>query len=149
MKPDRDVAGRRQARRHSPGTQGEAPEARIAKDFGIAESCLHRWLHLADVEDGVRPGTTGTESAEPRDLRKRNRVLVEENEILRRATAFFARDAPQKGVYPLIGVLVADEIPVAVTCRVLDSPPRRSTRVDARPDQSTGLGRRRTDAAWA
>ena len=36
--------------------KGEAPIAQIAKDFGISESCLHRWLKLADIEDGVRPG---------------------------------------------------------------------------------------------
>ena len=36
--------------------KGEAPLSQIAKDFGISESCLHRWLKLADVDDGVRPG---------------------------------------------------------------------------------------------
>ena len=38
--------------------KGEAPLSQIAKDFGISESCLHRWLKLADVDDGVRPGVT-------------------------------------------------------------------------------------------
>jgi transposase len=73
--------------------KGGAPVAQIAKDFGISESCLHRWLNQADVEDGVRPGVTAAESAELRELRKRNRVLEQENEILRRAAAFFVRDA--------------------------------------------------------
>jgi transposase len=76
--------------------RGEAPISQIAKDFGISESCLHRWLSLADIEDGVRPGVTSSESAEVRELRKRNRVLEQENEILRRAAAFFARDALPK-----------------------------------------------------
>jgi transposase len=76
--------------------KGEAPISQIAKDFGISESCLHRWLSLADIEDGVRPGVTSSESAEVRELRKRNRVLEQENEILRRAAAFFARDALPK-----------------------------------------------------
>jgi transposase len=76
--------------------KGEAPISQIAKDFGISESCLHRWLNLADIEEGVRPGTTSSESAELRELRKRNRVLEQENEILRRAAAFFARDALPK-----------------------------------------------------
>jgi transposase len=67
--------------------KGEAPLSQIAKDFGISESCLHRWLCLADIEDGVRPGVTSSESAEVRELRKRNRVLEQENEILRRAAA--------------------------------------------------------------
>ncbi|MCP2323341.1 transposase [Hamadaea flava] len=70
--------------------KGQAPVAQIAKDFGISESCLHRWLKLADIEDGVRPGVTADESAELRELRKRNRLLEQENEILRRAAAYFA-----------------------------------------------------------
>ena len=76
--------------------KGEAPLSQIAKDFGISESCLHRWLKLADVDDGVRPGVTGTESAELRDLRRRNRTLEQENEILRRAAAYFAREISPK-----------------------------------------------------
>jgi transposase len=76
--------------------KGEAPLSQIAKDFGISESCLHRWLKLADVDDGVRPGTTSSESAELRELRKRNRTLEQENEILRRAAAYFARELPPK-----------------------------------------------------
>ena len=76
--------------------KGEAPLSQIAKDFGISESCLHRWLKLADVDDGVRPGVTSSESAELRELRKRNRPLEQENEILRRAAAFFAREISPK-----------------------------------------------------
>ena len=74
----------------------ESTLTQIAKDFGISEACLHRWLKLADVEDGVRPGVTAAESAELRDAKKRIRVLEQENEILRRAAAFFARDALPK-----------------------------------------------------
>src|SRR5579871_4980071 len=76
--------------------KGEAPLAQIAKDFGISESCLHRWLKLADIDDGVRPGVTSSESAELRELRKRNKTLEQENEILRRAAAFFAREIARK-----------------------------------------------------
>jgi len=76
--------------------KGEAPLSQIAKDFGISESCLHRWLKLADVDDGVRPGVTSSESAELRELRKRNKVLEQENEILRRAAAYFAREISPK-----------------------------------------------------
>jgi transposase len=74
--------------------KGEAPLSQIAKDFGISESCLHRWLKLADVDDGVRPGVTSSESAELRELKKRNKTL--ENEILRRAAAYFAREISPK-----------------------------------------------------
>ena len=76
--------------------KGEAPLTQIAKDFGISEACLHRWLKLADVEDGVRSGVPAAEAAEIRELKKRNRILEQENEILRRAAAFFARDALPK-----------------------------------------------------
>jgi transposase len=76
--------------------KGEAPLSQIAKDFGISESCLHRWLKLADVDDGVRPGVTTQESAELRELKKRNRTLEQENEILRRAAAYFAREISPK-----------------------------------------------------
>src|SRR3984885_2887761 len=76
--------------------KGEAPLAQIAKDFGISESCLHRWLKLADVDDGIRPGVTSSEPAELRELKKRNRVLEQENEILRRAAAYFAREISPK-----------------------------------------------------
>jgi transposase len=40
------------------GGRREAPVWQIAKDFGISESCLHRWLQQADVEDGVRADVT-------------------------------------------------------------------------------------------
>jgi transposase len=76
--------------------KGEAPIAQIAKDFGISESCLHRWLKIAEVDDGIRPGTTSTESAELRELRKRNKLLEQENEILRRAAAYFAKEISPK-----------------------------------------------------
>jgi len=78
------------ARRH------EAPLSQIAKDFGISDATLHNWLKRADVEDGVRPGVTTAEAAENRELKKRLRLVEQENEILRRAAAFFARELPPK-----------------------------------------------------
>lgn len=71
--------------------RGEAPIAQIAKDFGISESCLRNWLQAADVEDGNRPGVTSSESAELREAKKRVRLLEQENEVLRRAAAYFAQ----------------------------------------------------------
>ena len=76
--------------------KGQAPLSQIARDFGISESCLHRWLKLADVDDGVRPGVSSSESAELRELSKRNKTLEQENEILRRAAAYFAREIAPK-----------------------------------------------------
>ena len=71
--------------------RGDAPIKEIARDFGISESCLRNWMQAADVEDGNRPGVTASESAELRELRKRTRLLEQENEILRRAAAYFAQ----------------------------------------------------------
>jgi transposase len=51
----------------------DASLSKIAKDFGISESCLHRWVKRAEIEDGVRDGLTLAEEAEIRDLKKRNR----------------------------------------------------------------------------
>ncbi len=76
--------------------KGQAPLRQVAKDFGISEGCLHNWLKQADIDDGARPAITASESAELRELRKRNKQLEQENEILRRAAAFFARELPPK-----------------------------------------------------
>ncbi|PYF95897.1 Transposase, partial [Georgenia satyanarayanai] len=74
----------RVARNREPGVHLK----RIAADFGISESCLTNWLAKADVEDGARPGTTTAENAELREVRKRIRLLEQENEVLRRAAAY-------------------------------------------------------------
>ena len=71
--------------------RGDAPIVQIAKDFGISESCLRRWLERAGVEDGTRPGTTVAESVELRELKRRNRLLEQENEVLRRAAAYLSQ----------------------------------------------------------
>jgi transposase len=76
--------------------KGQAPVSQIARDFGVSESCLHRWLRVADVQDGVRAGTTADQSVELREANKRVRLLEQENEILRRAAAYFARDINPK-----------------------------------------------------
>ena len=71
--------------------RGEAPLSRIAKDFGVSESCLQRWLKIANFEDGVRPGVTQADAAELREAKKRIRLLEQENEILRRAAAYLSQ----------------------------------------------------------
>ena len=76
--------------------KGDGSLVQIARDFGISETCLHKWLKAADIEDGVRPGVTVQESGQLRELKRRNRLLEQENEILRRAAAFFARETLPK-----------------------------------------------------
>jgi transposase len=74
----------------------ETSLVQIAKDFGISEATLSNWLKRADIEDGVKPGVTSVEADELRELKKRNRTLEQENEILRRAAAYFAKELPPK-----------------------------------------------------
>jgi transposase-like protein len=63
----------------------------IAADFGVSESCLTNWLSAADREDGIKPGPTTSELAELRELKRRNRLLEQENEVLRRAAAYLSQ----------------------------------------------------------
>ena len=84
--------------------KGDQTRAQVAKSFGISDSCLARWLRIADREDGLAGGISKTSAgpsgadleAENRELRKRAQRLEQENEILRRATAYFARDTLPK-----------------------------------------------------
>jgi transposase len=70
----------------------EQPVAKIAEDLGISESCLRNWMAQDDIDDGRKPGLTSDEKAELVALRRKNRVLEMENEILKRAAAYFARE---------------------------------------------------------
>jgi transposase-like protein len=70
----------------------EKPVSKIAEDLGISDSCLRGWMHQADIDDGAQPGLSSDERAELVKLRRANRVLEMEVEILKRAAAFFARE---------------------------------------------------------
>ena len=71
----------------------EQPIAKIASDLGIAESCLRRWMAQADRDGGRRDdGLTTADRKELVELRRRNRVLEMELEIVKRASAYFARE---------------------------------------------------------
>jgi transposase len=70
----------------------DQPVAQVAKDLGISESCLRNWMARADVDEGRREGLTSAERAELVELRRRNRVLEMELEIVKRASAYFARE---------------------------------------------------------
>ena len=74
--------------------QGTSPVARVAKDLGISESCLRNWMAQADAdENGSQVKLTSTEKKELAELRRKNRQLEMENEILKRAAAYFARES--------------------------------------------------------
>jgi len=65
----------------------EVTLAQIAKDFGVHVGTLDKWMRQARIEAGEQPGETKQESAELREFRQRNRLLEQENEVLRRAAA--------------------------------------------------------------
>ncbi|MFV1972026.1 MAG: IS3 family transposase, partial [Acidimicrobiia bacterium] len=72
--------------------QREKPLRQLATDLGISGQTLHNWLKQADIDEGRREGLTTEERAELVRLRRANRVLEMENEILKRAAAYFARE---------------------------------------------------------
>ena len=76
--------------------RGQLSQAEIAADFGISETTLRRWLKQADIDDGKSDGVTRAEQDELVRLRRRARILEQENEILRRAAAYFAKDSLPK-----------------------------------------------------
>ena len=72
---------------------GDKRVAVVAKDLGISESCLRNWMAQADAdENGSTTRLSSVEKKELAELRKKNRQLELENEILKRAAAYFARE---------------------------------------------------------
>ena len=66
--------------------------AEVARDLDLTESSVRRWVAQAEIDAGCRDGLSSDERAELSRLRKENKVLREERDILRRATAFFAKE---------------------------------------------------------
>src|SRR3974390_1280236 len=70
--------------------RGDRTVGQVARDFDLTETAVREWVRQAEVDTGARDGTTTEERKELNDLRRENRRLKEDVEILRRATAFFA-----------------------------------------------------------
>lgn len=76
--------------------RGDLKISEVAADFDISIESVRRWMRQADVDDGVVDGLTTAEQSEIVRLRRDKRRLEQEVEILRRATAYFAKDAAPK-----------------------------------------------------
>ncbi len=76
--------------------RGDLSVPEIAIDFDIAQESVRRWVRQADVDDGIVQGQTSSEQSELVQLRRKMRRLEMENEILRRAAAYFAQGSLPK-----------------------------------------------------
>jgi transposase len=73
-------------------SRGDRSIGQVARDFDLTETAVREWVRQADVDAGRRDGLTTTEREELSQLRRENRRLREDVEILKRATAFFAKE---------------------------------------------------------
>ena len=72
--------------------RGDRTIGQVARDFDLTETAVREWVRQAEVDAGERPGPTSAEREELVELRRENRRLREDVDILRRATAFFAKE---------------------------------------------------------
>lgn len=72
---------------------GDRPIAKLASELRVSESCLRNWMAQADADkNGSATKLTSAEKKELAELRREKRRLEFENEILKRAAAYFARE---------------------------------------------------------
>ena len=71
---------------------GDRTIGQVAKDFDLTETAVRAWVGQAQADAGERPGLTSDERAELTRLRRENRSLREDVEVLKRATAFFIKE---------------------------------------------------------
>lgn len=64
----------------------------MAEDLGVSTNSLREWTKKFDIENGARTGLVADERAELKKLRRENRILREEREILKKAAVFFAEE---------------------------------------------------------
>ena len=94
---DRAVRAVRQLRKELGTDHGTIK--RVADQLGIGVESLRSWVKQAEIDDGVKPGVTSEEAARIKALEQENRELKRANEVLRKASAYFAQaelDRPWK-----------------------------------------------------
>lgn len=72
---------------------GDKSVPQIAKDLGVHNQTLYTWVKQADIDAGKAEGLTSEEKEELRTLRRENRTLRMERDILKKAAAFFAKES--------------------------------------------------------
>lgn len=72
--------------------RGDRTVAQVARDFDLTETAVRAWVRQAETDAGERPGLTSDERAELTRLRRENGRLQQDVDILKRATAFFAKE---------------------------------------------------------
>ena len=96
-----EARGKRERRSFTPAYKAEVVElcrhrgesiGKVARDLDLSATVVRRWVAQAEVDSGRRQGLTTEELSELSQLRKENRLLREERDLLKRAAAFFARE---------------------------------------------------------
>jgi transposase-like protein len=87
--------------------RGDASQEQIATDFGISTSTLKRWTAQADIDDGVVQRVTSDEQAELAALRRRTRLLEQENEDPASSGRVLRQGLAPKMMFPLYPVTVS------------------------------------------
>jgi len=72
--------------------RGDRSIGQVAKDFDLTETAVRAWFKQSEIDEGRQEGLTSAEREEMSRLRRENRRLAEDVEILKRATAFFAKE---------------------------------------------------------